>query len=133
MAPRKSLAQSSDAGKLLAYVLQLSLLALYKVSAPVSRVFAFYWWLGSSVCKLAAWVEKVFLKLVAWLSSPALARGSPTRAWIRQYAPMDVRRWHLVIGEARGGTFGVQIARQSAGRADRRPPNALQAPCWRLS
>lgn len=111
--PIRSLTRShhSSTDKLVSWFLQLSLLAVWKslttLSAPVARVLAVYVWAGKSVLKICSWATRLVLKLTGWLSSPAF----PHSKWIRQWTkhlpwPLDVRKWHVVVGGSSRQNFG---------------------------
>lgn len=95
--------KASEPERLVKYFLQLSVLALWKsfttISAPFARILAFYVWVGRAGFKVTAWLQRVLLKLVGWLGSPAFERSHWLRQWSRNYMPGDVRRWHLIVGE----------------------------------
>ncbi len=96
--------QPSGGDKLLRFLTQLAVLAVWKslttLSTPVARVIACYIWAGRSALKLAVWANRLTLRLTGWLASPAFARSHWLRQWGNHYVPLDVRKWHVVAGEA---------------------------------
>ena len=114
----KGVAASAD--KLLQFFTQLAIVALWKslaaLSAPVSRVFAFYFWTGRATVKLSQWVQRLLLKVVGWLGSPAVSRDHWLRAWGRHYSPIDVKKWHLAVG----ALLGRRLARGACCALDAR-------------
>eukprot|EP00878_Enallax_costatus_P014363 GHUV01015023.1.p1 GENE.GHUV01015023.1~~GHUV01015023.1.p1 ORF type:complete len:539 (+),score=116.66 GHUV01015023.1:555-2171(+) len=92
---------ASNSDKLISFITQLTFLAVWKslstLSAPIARVLAFYIWAGRSFVKLCSWSERVLLKLLGWLASPAFPHSRWLRRWARQYVPLDVRKWHVVV------------------------------------
>jgi hypothetical protein len=110
--PARSITRShhSSTDKLVSWFLQLSLLAVWKsltsLSVPVARVLAVYVWTGKSVLRVCSWATRLVLKLTGWLASPAF----PHSRWLRQWSKhlpwqLDVRKWHVVVGECRFAAF----------------------------
>lgn len=96
--------KASNGDKLLSFITQLTVLALWKslaaFSAPVARLLAFYMWAGKSTLKVTSWVQRVLLKVIGWLGSPAFTRTHWLRAWARQWLPLEVRKWHVAVGKS---------------------------------
>lgn len=99
----KSLKQASNADRLFRFITQLTVLAIWKslttLSAPVGRLFAFYCWAGRATFKLTCWLQGLLLKVLGWLASPAFARTHWLRQWGKHYMPLDVKKWHVVVGK----------------------------------
>lgn len=90
----------NNTDRLISFFTQLTFLAVWKslttLSAPIARVLAVYIWAGRSFVKLCSWSERVLLKLVGWLASPAFPHSRWLQQWGRHYVPLDVRKWHVV-------------------------------------
>jgi hypothetical protein len=93
----------TNTDKLISFFTQLTFLAVWRalgtLSAPVARVLALYIWAGRSVLKLTAFSQTLVLRLVGWLGAPAFKQSRAR--WIRRwsYVPLDVRKWHVVVGK----------------------------------
>lgn len=93
----------NNADKLVSFFTQLTFLAVWRalgtLSAPVARVLALYIWTGRSFLKLTSFSQTLVLRLVGWLGAPAFSQSRAR--WIRRwsYVPLDVRKWHVVIGK----------------------------------
>lgn len=102
LAHNKSI-RHNNTDKLISFFTQLTFLAVWKslatLSAPIAKVLAFYLWAGRSVLKLTAWTETLVLRLIGWLASPAFPSSRWLRQWGRTYVPLDVRKWHAVVGK----------------------------------
>lgn len=94
---------ANNTDKLVSFFTQLTFLAVWKslstLSAPIARVLAFYLWAGKSIVKLCSWSERLVLRLVGWLAGPAFPKSRWLRQWGRHYVPLDVRKWHVVVGK----------------------------------
>ncbi len=93
----------SSADKLLRFITQLTILAIWKsvttLSVPFGRAFAVWFWAGRSAYSLTSWLHRLVYKLLGWLYSPVFARNHWLRQWGKQHVPLDVRKWHVVVGE----------------------------------
>jgi hypothetical protein len=94
---------SNGGDKLFSFVSQLVLLLLWKslsvVSVPFSRVLACYLWTGRSIYALFDFVERCLLRIVGWFGASAFSRSHSIGRLSRHYFALDVRRWHVGIGE----------------------------------
>lgn len=134
---------ASNADRLVSFITQLTFLALWKslttLSAPIARLLGLYLWAGRSALKLASWLQRLLLHLVGWLAGPAFPKSAWLRAWGRNYVPLDLRKWHVAVGEPLGRAQ-QPIARQQQPPAHaratqpcccapRQPPPPARRPC----
>lgn len=99
--PALGVQRVSNADKLVNFITQLTLLAVWKtvagIGAPFARVIAFYVWGGKSVYRLSSFLQRLVLKVIGWLSGPAFPRSNWLRQWGRYYLAVDFRRWHVGV------------------------------------
>lgn len=102
----KAVSNRVNAG-LVRFLTNLALMALWKsllvVAVPLARVLAVYIWLGKSACRLTVYVRRLLLRAIGWSCGPVPARSRIARI-ARYQLGVDLRRWHLGLGE---DTFGA--------------------------
>jgi hypothetical protein len=116
----------SSTDRLVAWFVQLSLLAVWKslatLSRPVGRVLAMYVWAGKSLLKLASWGTRLVLRLTGWLASPAFPHSKWLRQWSRHSPwPLDVRKWHVAVGEPGVWSASIRSPHYAAAAAAANP------------
>lgn len=94
--------QSRHSG-LLSWVANLVVLSLYRaittVGSPVGGLIAFYLWCGRGTFNLIRVLQRSLLRGVGWLSGPAFAPDNWIRIWAKYHVNLDIKRWHLSVGE----------------------------------
>ena len=100
---RIAIRQQSSGNRLLSFISQLTLLAVWKtistVSAPFGKVLAFYLWWGKIFFRLGSFVQRIVYKTLGWLSGPALPRSNLLRRVAKDFFPLDIKKWHVTVGE----------------------------------
>lgn len=95
---------SPSTSKLLRYIAQLVVVAIYKslttVSTPLAGIIAFYIWCGRGALNLVKVAQRLLLRGIGWLSCSAFSPDNWLRVWARHNANFNIKRWHITVGKS---------------------------------